>query len=310
MLDGWDCTLDKNGRENGGITWGPAYTSKHACSNSPMVSPLVWLAESHKALPTYKTFRVLDADGRLVLKTLRAYEYYLVFAKKIYAWQKRVLYDAQRGACWDAIWAADDKVTYRTVDGVRYREHIDGKNVGGTFFTYNIGTMISSAADLYRATQDATYKSDLRAMVTGSFSFFAPSVVFEGRCYRMFPSVEGFKHNNGAAGTPWFNDVLLRGYIDAYIIIDEAKAPVQAMQTALDYGYRHHLKAGILPVDLFAGWQQNNRMNAMYASPERRITTCWCSTVSEQRQKRIERQVGKSKFCNSKRFKPTRIGLD
>ena len=45
VLDGWDCTLNANGEENGGITWGPGYVTKHSCSNGPMVSPLVWLYE-------------------------------------------------------------------------------------------------------------------------------------------------------------------------------------------------------------------------------------------------------------------------
>lgn len=48
VLDGWDCTLDDNGKENGGITWGPGYTTKHSCSNGPMVSPLVWLSELYQ----------------------------------------------------------------------------------------------------------------------------------------------------------------------------------------------------------------------------------------------------------------------
>ena len=45
VLDGWDCNPDANGGEVGGITWGPGYVTKHACSNGPMITPLVWLYE-------------------------------------------------------------------------------------------------------------------------------------------------------------------------------------------------------------------------------------------------------------------------
>src|SRR5690606_26481686 len=48
VLDGWDCTFDTNGNEVGGIAWGPGYVTKHACSNGPMISPLVWLHELYK----------------------------------------------------------------------------------------------------------------------------------------------------------------------------------------------------------------------------------------------------------------------
>src|SRR5690606_40663265 len=48
VLDGWDCTIDENGNEVGGISWGPGYVTKHACSNGPMISPLVWRSEERR----------------------------------------------------------------------------------------------------------------------------------------------------------------------------------------------------------------------------------------------------------------------
>ncbi|HBI90623.1 MAG TPA: hypothetical protein DDY75_22650, partial [Sphingobacterium sp.] len=48
VLDGWDCTLDEKGKEHGGIPWGPGYVTKHACSNAPIISPLVTLYEIYK----------------------------------------------------------------------------------------------------------------------------------------------------------------------------------------------------------------------------------------------------------------------
>ena len=52
-LEGWDCWRDANGEEYGGITWGPGYNSKHACSNGPIIQPLVWLSEIYT--PTAET---------------------------------------------------------------------------------------------------------------------------------------------------------------------------------------------------------------------------------------------------------------
>lgn len=264
VLDGWDCNLDGQGDEYGGITWGPGYTSRHACSNSPLISPLVWLSELYVGKDDTQTYYVLDKAGKRVQKTQKKQAYYLEFAKKIYDWQKRMLYVPEKGACWDAVWADSGDIIYREKDGVKYRVHLDAYKKGGTFFTYNIGTMISGLADLYRATQDATYKTDLDQMVPASFRFFAPPVSFQGKHYNIYP-VEGTKNLNGGAGSPWFNDVLLRGYIDASAYNGVAKRATKAAQTGLDYGYEHHLKGGIPPIDLFNGWKSEEKLNVMYA---------------------------------------------
>lgn len=264
VLDGWDCNLDANGNEYGGITWGPGYTSKHACSNSPLISSLVWLSELYAGKADTKTYYVLDQSGRRVQKTQARETYYLDFAKKIYDWQLRVLYDGTKGACWDAVWATSGTITYRVADGVSYRVHLDNNNVGGTFFTYNIGTMISGAADLYRVTNDAAYLSKLDEMCERSFRYFAPATSFNGKYYYMFP-VDGVKYADNRGGSPWFNDVLLRGYIDAAPLTSKAIRGTAAAQTNLDYGYANNLKGGIPSVDLFNGWQTQTSMNVMYA---------------------------------------------
>ena len=44
-LQGWDVTPDSKGNEYGGICWGPGYSSKHTCSNAPLILPLVNLYE-------------------------------------------------------------------------------------------------------------------------------------------------------------------------------------------------------------------------------------------------------------------------
>ena len=124
--------------------------------------------------------------------------------------------------------------------------------------------MISGAADLYRVTNDAAYLSKLDEMCERSFRYFAPATSFNGKYYYMFP-VDGVKYADNRGGSPWFNDVLLRGYIDAAPLTSKAIRGTAAAQTNLDYGYANNLKGGIPSVDLFNGWQTQTSMNVMYA---------------------------------------------
>ena len=71
VLDGWDCTLNVDGDENGGIPWGPGYTTKHSCSNGPMVSPLVWLYEIYKGKDDHTTHRFIDIDKKRKSETVK-----------------------------------------------------------------------------------------------------------------------------------------------------------------------------------------------------------------------------------------------
>lgn len=93
VLDGWDCCQDADGNEYGGITWGPGYTSKHACSNGPMVSPLVWLHEYYKSKPTTLLHYMVNPDGTRTTQREKKADYYLAFAKKVYDWHKNTLMD-------------------------------------------------------------------------------------------------------------------------------------------------------------------------------------------------------------------------
>ena len=107
ILDGWDCTRNANGDELGGIPWGPGYVTKHSCSNGSVVGPLTWLHELYKGKSDEVTYRYVDATDKQTRKTMQAKksDYYLDFAKKIYAWQKSQLlrsdgvYDDMRGGC-------------------------------------------------------------------------------------------------------------------------------------------------------------------------------------------------------------------
>lgn len=246
VLDGWDCTLDENGNEYGGITWGPGYITKHSCSNGPIVSPLVWLSDIYKGKSDEITYRRIDTDGnRYEIKESKA-DYYLKMARNVYDWQKSHLLDTSRGVYFDMLGASGD-LGYVTIDGVRYRAHNHDEGPTGTAWSYNTGSMLSGAADLARATGEAKYKSDVADLIEKSFSFFLTPDSTKPGCYSM--EMTGF--------ATWFNGVLMRAYTEAYDVVSAADKGCQAFQNNLDYGYSHYLYKDMLPVSLLGGWSRD-----------------------------------------------------
>ncbi len=258
VLDGWDITLNANGDQNGGIPWGPGYTTKHSCSNGPMVSPLVWLYEIYKDSDEQISYNIIKADKSRVTVTLSKSDYYLEYAKAIYAWQQDYLlrsdgvYDDFMGGCDPSC-----DVVYEQVNGVTYRTNTALKERVGPAYSYNSGTMISGASDLYRVTGQSVYYDDMVALSDATFSYFATlGTTHEG--YYTY-DVGGF--NN------WFNCVLMRGYLAAYGSYSKASEYVDTFQQNLDYSYQTHLYNHILPTNLLVGWSKteaNNYVEAMF----------------------------------------------
>src|SRR5690554_291062 len=253
VLDGWDCTFDENGNEIGGIPWGPGYVTKHACSNGPMVSPLVWLHELYKDRDDEITHRYIDPSDRKTRKTeqMKKSDYYLTFAEKIYEWQKEHLmheegvYSDMMGGC------TPGKPELETIDGVQYRKGIICRDRVGRPLTYNSGTMLSGAADLYRATGNPKYKDDGSALSYATFAYFAEKDA-EVEGYYSY-KIDGF--NN------WFNGVLMRAYVDFYPVYQTVDTYIDTFQENLDYGYEQYLHDGILPTNLLAGWNADENEN-------------------------------------------------
>ena len=258
VLDGWDYTLDANGKEHGGITWGPGYVTKHSCSNGPLISPLVWLSEIYRNKTDEISHIFIDADKKRQVRSDKKSDYYLDFAKKVYEWQKGKLlrsdgvYDDMMGGCGNC------QVGYETIDGVRYRKHVDLTNRVGPPYSYNSGSMLSGAADLYRVTNDNLYLQDAKQLTNASFQKFAKlgATIPDHYTY----DISGF--NN------WFNNVLLRAYIDIYPFYADAGKAVESFQKNLDYGYNKFLYKGMLPTNLLIGWNResgNNQTEGMFA---------------------------------------------
>ncbi|MBQ8046646.1 MAG: hypothetical protein IJ196_01815 [Prevotella sp.] len=269
VLDGWDCVRDSDGNEYGGITWGPGYTSKHACSNAPIISPLVWLYEIYTTVRAdgNQSYKEFDDEGHIITVTKKKSEYYLDFAKKIYEWQRRVLRNSSNGVYYDGIWSKTGDITTYEVDGVTCRQHVDSNSSPqGTYHTYNTGTMLSGAADLYRATGDEYYLDELKNTSLRAYSFFTVTKRLDGSIYRSLLVEENRSTNPSKNGNPWFNQVLFRGFVAAAPYHNTVSSYLSSFQTALDYAYDNYLWHGFLPVDLLNGWGSNDteRCNVQY----------------------------------------------
>ena len=250
-IDGWDCCLDASGNEYGGITWGPGYNSKHSCSNGPLIQPLVWLGDIYDTPDEVAdlTYRWIATDGSRLKEDRRHSEVYREFARKVYEWQKKHLIKSN-GTYYDMM-GADGTIKYETVGNVQYRAHVDTGSPGGTAYTYNSGSMLSGAAELYRITGEATFNNDANRLIRATYTTFGTARTIDGITYRQYPidqvATSGFN--------TWFDNVLMRAYVDAFDSNDRyATLALTAFQDVLDYGYDHYLTDGCLPIDLLKGW--------------------------------------------------------
>ena len=248
VLDGWDVTRDEHGKENGGIPWGPGYTTKHACSNGPLISPLVWLHEIYKDKSDQIEHRYIDENDKQTrrIEQLEKQQYYLQYARSIYDWQKRNLlhmdgvYKDMMGGC-----VPNCDVRFEEVDGIRYRANTPLAEAVGEAYTYNSGTMLSGAVDLYRVTGEEKYATDGRELAKNSFKQFA-SLGKEIPQYYSF-GTDGFKN--------WFNGVLMRSFHEAIVLDSSIVDYLIAFQRNLDYGFEHFNQDGFLPTNLLKGWE-------------------------------------------------------
>lgn len=254
VLDGWDTTIDENGNENGGITWGPGYVTKHACSNGPLVSSLVWLHDLYKGKNVDIEYRYIDSSDKQTRKseTRKKDQYYLDYAKKVYNWQKDLLMMSE-GVYYDMRGGCDPNcdVVYETVGGVKYRKNTALTRSEGQAYSYNSGTMLSGSADLYRATNENIFLEDGKKLSDDAFNYFAKKGV----------DVIGYYSYDTAGFNNWFNGILMRGFVDMHSDYGKTKEYINTFQQNLDYAYTNYLYKGLLPTDLLKGWQASEKDN-------------------------------------------------
>ena len=260
VLDGWDCSRNASGEEVGGIPWGPGYATKHACSNGPMISPLVWLHEIYKDRNEEIAHRFIDATDKKTRRTAmeKKGDYYLDFAEKIYAWQKRYLLLSE-GVYNDLRGGDNSKVNdTEVVDGQTYKKGVALGGSAGPAITYNSGSMLSGAVDLYRATNTSSYLVDARNLTDKSFDYFA----------KLDETVVGYYTYDISGFRNWFNGVLMRAYAETYPVYNSASTALNSFQRNLDYAYSNFFYKGFLPANLLVGWSrsgtQNNNIEGMF----------------------------------------------
>ena len=154
-LTGWDSSINpKTGLEWGGIYWGPDYTSKHACSNGPIISTLVRL---HEIMPNEEVY------GRT----------YLEWAKAVYDFSIKTF-------------KTSDEL-YGDMIGTEKKQGVTVSHGGldTTLYTYNTGTMISGGAYLYKVTNDTKYLEQAKKTMEASLEIFGSDDLVEG--YYQFP---------------------------------------------------------------------------------------------------------------------------
>ena len=259
-LEGWDCWHDADGKEYGGITWGPGYNSKHACSNAPVIQPLVWLSDIYSELEKNdlltadeKAYRFYDRDENnkvFVVKdnaTPRS-QRYLQFAGKVYDWQKANLYNPEKKVFWDMM-GADN--TIKVQGG--YRQHVDCGTGVGSFISYNTGTMISGGTELYRTTGNDALLDDIQGYLEGSIRQFGVESGRNGGSYEFNTDANALQGFN-----TWFNDVLIRSFVDALPYFESSKVNIDKYldyhQKNLDYAFENHNVGNLLPIHLRTGW--------------------------------------------------------
>ncbi len=261
VLDGWDCWREGNGEEYGGITWGPGYNSKHSCSNSPIIQPLVWLHDIYATADEAAdyTYYHRNSSNQVVTDQVKRSDLYLQFAEKIYKWQKKNLLNTGTGVYYDMM-GADN--TLRYTDG--YRAHVGTGGATGNAYTYNTGTMLAGAVELQRATGDTSYGSDADALCRDSYNAFTSTRTVDGVVFIQWPTDE-----NALSGfNVWFDNVLMRAYVDAAAstVRESTTTSLGTFQTNLDYAYEKYQRNYMLPIDLLGGWNGSTKTKGFHQS--------------------------------------------
>ena len=183
----------------GGFYWRDDRVSLHMCSNGPASQFLTLLS-------------AVTDNGKGAT--------YLDYAKKCYRFLR---YLEQPGGVFG------DLMNFHKDE----ENNITGVNgPSGGALTYNSGTPISSAIELYKATGEPAYLDDAIRWGCSADAYFAKN--------SPVPGVKAF------TDMPWFREILLMGYIDLHEFDPAALGYIQNMEAALNYGYENHRLNGVL----------------------------------------------------------------
>ncbi len=154
---------------------------------------------------------------------------YLTWAKRVYDFTKTALMDTDG--------------TY--FDNVKWNAQTGKDMLERTKWTYNSGSMISAGIYLYEREEDAgkkaQYLADAQKTALASHNLFAVNMGFKVRNY---------------PEQPWFNLLLLDGYLELFRIDAQNTKPyIDAYYDTLDYSYtKKRDSEGYVPADWVKGW--------------------------------------------------------
>ncbi|MCJ7842465.1 glycoside hydrolase family 76 protein [Lederbergia sp. NSJ-179] len=157
-----------------------------------------------------KTSKNTCSNGPAAVLAMKLFEEtgkdeYIIWAEKILDWTK-VLWQPETGVYGDNM-------------------KLDG-SIDGTTYTYNTGTIIHANALLYKATNHSDYLKEARMLAQSSLAHFTtkhPDVSIH-----LFPT------------TPWFNTILLKGYLALFEVDSEKdRTFIEAIQDNVNYAWTH-----------------------------------------------------------------------
>jgi len=185
----------------GGWYWRDDRVALHVCSNGPAIQYFIMLANA---------IGVEDERAQI----------YIDYAMRSYRFLRYL--ERPNGVFWDLM---------------RFHRDDNGDIIGiheraGASWTYNSGTPISSAIELYRLTGEQHFLDDAIRWGRAAHAYFPRAV--EGTEVLTFTDL------------PWFREILLMGYMDLFEFYPEALAFIQTMEEAINFGYEHHRLRGIL----------------------------------------------------------------
>lgn len=219
-----------NDEELGGIYWGQAYTTRHACSNGPFIKLAALMYESTKEVK------------------------FLDWAKNIYDFSYNTLRDKEDDLYFDLVrtvyedpskdvWHGGKAVANGSLDEKKY--------------SYNSGTMISGGAYLYAITGEKHYLEQAKATAESCRRYFGDSTIKDG--YTVYPG------SDGGTTFSWFNLIMFKGYLDLYTVDNTQGVYLDEVKAVLDHDYEKFERDGFIPTTGIVGWTDgrnsfNNRV--------------------------------------------------
>ncbi len=204
------------GLKYGGFYWNDGHEALHTCSNGSAAQLLA------------------------ALYRLTGNRTYLDHAEKSYNFLKLLV--RPEGVFWDLMRFEKDE--NNRIIGV--------KEVAGPSYTYNSGSPITAAMELYMATGGKGYLADAKRWAKAADEYFAQDTDIPG--VKRYPR-----------GNIWFHQILLNGYT-ALAPFDRVNTDryVANMQGAIDYAYDNYVTKAdffsgpFLPDDWYLGWGDQN----------------------------------------------------